>query len=142
MRLVHGFIWAHFSLREKPGFSGVPVVNPLRGFTSGVLPTAKLHTGHKHGVCAKRKLQKQNRIDRRNVNSLCEFKLGPMMVLRPRPFNPLRTNRPVQPQCGGRPIPIIGTLITDFELITFEQKHYIFRGNPQNMKISGDPSSR
>jgi hypothetical protein len=40
----------------------------------------KTPTGYKHGVCAKRKLQKQNRNDRRNVNSLCEFKLGPMIL--------------------------------------------------------------
>jgi hypothetical protein len=59
---------AHFLLRKKPGFPGVPVVNPLRqaecklalrvrvwtydGFTSGVLPTAKLHTGYKPWIQA------------------------------------------------------------------------------------------
>jgi hypothetical protein len=39
-------------LRKKPGFAGVPVVNPLRGFTSGVLPEAKLHTGYKPWIQA------------------------------------------------------------------------------------------
>jgi hypothetical protein len=50
--VFQNFIWAHFLLRKKPGFPGVPVVNPLRGFTSGVLPEAKLHTGYKPWIQA------------------------------------------------------------------------------------------
>jgi hypothetical protein len=48
------------------------------------------------------------------------FAPAPAQVPWLNPFNPLRTNRPVHPQYGWTPIPIIGTLITDFELITFE----------------------
>jgi hypothetical protein len=66
----------------------------LQGYhiPSGVLPPVKLHTGYERWIqtwSLQSKLQKQNRVDRRNVNPLCEFKLGPMMVLRPHPSNPL-----------------------------------------------------
>jgi hypothetical protein len=87
-----------FSAAPKTGLSGAPLFapapappwlnpsNPLRGARHPVRDdldpgvefcNAKLHTGYKHGVCALRKLQKQNR----------------NAVLRPHPSNPLRGSR-------------------------------------------------
>jgi hypothetical protein len=90
--------------------SGVPVVNPLRGFTSGVLPEAKLHTGYKPWTQAW-SLRFAQTPEAKLQSSFATVPLQSLV-------------RIPAPQ-GMDIIPMIDNLATNFELMSFGLKYYI-----------------